>query len=274
MKKILIPTDFSQNAKNATDYALSLFNEKNTEITLLNVFYIPYAPIDVAHSYNDVTSENAEQLFQQELKRIAKKNPHLKASISTLFEVGDVVNVVRSLEREFNYELIVMGTKGASGLAEVFVGSRTSAMIKSVKTPVLVIPEAAKFKPIKRILFTADEEFIDQKLNVEILKEIAQTNHSKIEALYISESSENEELIKKFIDHKINLNFKDIPHQLNSKNGIIVENEIQKYTENNSIDLIAMVTTNGNLFHNLFHTSVTKQVAMHTKMPLLVMHSN
>ena len=274
MKKILIPTDFSQNAKNATDFTLSLFNEKNTAITLLNVFYIPYASVDVVYSYNDITSENADQLFQQEKKRIAQKYPDLKINISTLFRVGDLVNVVCALEKEHEYELIVMGTKGASGLAEVFVGSRTSSMMKSVKTPVLAIPEEAKFSPPKRILFAADEIIIDQKLNLDILKEIANKYQSKIDALYIFDSDENKEVIENFIDFELDLNFVDIPHELKMKRGDNVEKAMNNYVENNPIDLVAMITTKGNLFNNLFHDSITKQVAMHTKMPLLVMHAN
>jgi len=58
------------------------------------------------------------------------------------------------------------------------------------------------------------------------------------------------------------------------KRGDNVEKAMNNYVENNPIDLVAMITTKGNLFNNLFHDSITKQAAMHTKMPLLVMHAN
>jgi nucleotide-binding universal stress UspA family protein len=274
MKKILIPTDFSQNAKKATDYALSLFDEKDTSITLLNVFYIPYAAPDVAYSVSDVTYDNSKQLFEKEQQRIREKFPNLKSTITTDFSIGDLVSVVCTMEKKEEFDLIVMGTKGASGLAEVFVGSRTSSMIQSVKTPVLAIPEEAKFTAPKRILFAADEELIDHKVNLEVLKEIANKHQSKIDALYISENDENKEIIEKFINYELDLNFVDIPHELRMKRGNNVEEAIKNYTENYPIDLVAMITTKGNLFYNIFHESVTKKVAMHTKMPLLVMHTN
>jgi len=274
MNKILIPTDFSINAKKATDYALSLFDEKDTEITLVNTFYIPYAAPDVIYSVNDVSTENANSLFKVEEERIAAKFPNLKATIITEFTIGDIVNVVCAKEEKGECDLIVMGTKGASGLAEVFVGSRTSSMIKSVETPVLVIPAEAALTLPKRILFAADENLIDRKLDLDILKRIANKNKSKIDALYIAENEENKEVIKKFIDYEVNLHFVDIPHELKMKDGENVEEAINQYVEKNPIDLVAMVTTKGNLFHNLFHESVTKRVVMHTKMPLLVMHTN
>lgn len=274
MKKLLIPTDFSQNAKKATDYALSLFDQTELTVTLLNVFYIPYASGDVAYTYNDITRENAQQLFKKEQERIREKFPHLKATIETTFQVGDVVNVVCMLEKDKAYDLIVMGTKGASGLAEVFVGSRTASMIKNVETPVLAIPEGAEFESPKRILFAADKMLIDREVNLDILKEIANIHHSAIDALHISDSDENKEIIERFIDYELDLNFVDIPHELKMERGTNVEDAIQKYVENYPVNLVAMITTRGSIFHNIFHESVTKQVAMHTKMPLLVMHTN
>jgi len=253
---------------------LSLFDEKDTEITLVNTFYIPYAAPDVIYSVNDVSTENANSLFKVEEERIAAKFPNLKATIITEFTIGDIVNVVCAKEEKGECDLIVMGTKGASGLAEVFVGSRTSSMIKSVETPVLVIPAEAALTLPKRILFAADENLIDRKLDLDILKRIANKNKSKIDALYIAENEENKEVIKKFIDYEVNLHFVDIPHELKMKDGENVEEAINQYVEKNPIDLVAMVTTKGNLFHNLFHESVTKRVVMHTKMPLLVMHTN
>ena len=270
MKNILIPTDFSQNAKKATDYALSLFNEQDITITLLNVFYIPYASADVVYSYSDIANENVTQLIKHELERINKKFPDLKAKIKTSFHAGDVINVVCSIEKKEKIDLIVMGTQGASGLAEVFMGSRTTAMIKNVKTPVLAVPEQAQYKPAKRILFAAGEKLIGQKVNIAVLKEIANRNQSKIEALYVSDCDENKESIIQSIDGELNLNFGEIPCDLIVKDGLNVEKEIQKYAEQHPIDLMAMITSRGSIFHE----SVTKLVAMHTKLPLLVMHTN
>jgi nucleotide-binding universal stress UspA family protein len=273
MKNILIPTDFSQNAKNATDYALSLYAKKDTAFTLLNVFYIPYAEPDITYSFNEITSENAEQLFQQEQKRIAQKFPNLTVTISTLFKVGDLVNVVCSLEKEKAYDLIVMGTKGASGLAEIFVGSKTSSLIKNAKTPVLAIPEAAIFSTPKHILFVSDEAKINPKANLDVLKEIAKQNQSKIDALYIANSDENKKVIGQYGDYELELNFIKTPDNLDIKDGINLEEEVKSYVEKHPIDLVTILSTKGSVFHNIFHESNTKRIVMHTKIPLLVMQN-
>lgn len=274
MKKILIPTDFSQNAKRATDYALLIFDTQDVEITLLNTFYVPYTAPDVAYSASNVTQENADRLFEREQQRISEKFPDLKAKIMTEFSIGDVVNITCAMERKEQYDLIVMGTKGASGLAEVFIGSRTSSMIKSVKTPLLAVPEKAELNIPKRILFAADEELIDREINFSALKEIAKKNEARIDALHISDSDENKEIIEAFIDYELQLNFVDIPHELKMERGKDVEKAILEYVDRYPIDLIAMISTKGNLFYNVFHKSVTKKVAMHSHTPLLIMHTN
>lgn len=274
MQKILIPTDFSQNAKRATDYALTLFNAEEIEITLLNAFYVPYSAPDVAYSVNDVIYDNAKALFEREEERISEKFPYLKVTLKTEFSIGDVVNLVTNMEQKEDFDLIVMGTKGASGITEILVGSRTASMIKSVKTPVLVVPEDADLHAPERILFAADEELIDRTVNFNTLKAIARQNKAKIDALHISDNDENKEIIQSFIDYELDLNFVDIPHELKMERGTDVEKAIREYSGKYPIDLVAMVSTKGNLFYNLFHKSVTKKMAMHTKIPLLVLHTN
>jgi nucleotide-binding universal stress UspA family protein len=270
MKNILIPTDFSDNAKKATDYALTVFDDKGVKITLLNTFYIPYAAPDLIYTATDISKENSIKLFERELDRISRKFPKLKSELSTSFSVGDVVNVAQSMQD--NFDMIVMGTKGASGIAEVFIGSRTATMVKTVEIPVLVVPEDAEVILPKRILFATDEALMDQKINVDALKSIAIKNKSKIEALYISDSEDNKEVIQTFIGSEVGVHLVDIPHKIKIKDGDNVEEAINKYVAENPIDLVAMITTKGNLFHSLFRKSVTKKVVMHTKMPLLVMH--
>jgi len=274
MKNILIPTDFSQNAKKATDYAITLFDKKDTTITLLNTFSIPYTSVEVAYSVNDIIYDNAKLLFETEVKRIKEKFPNLESTITTSFHVGSVLQVVTSIEDKETLDLIIMGTKGASGMSAVLIGSTTASIIKSINAPLLVIPENADLETPKRILLTTDEELVGREVNYSILQDIAQRNQSVIDALYISKSINNKEVIEAFIDYELDLNFVDIPHQLKTKSGKDIEKAILNYTDNNPTDLVVMVSNKGNLFYNIFHKSNTKQMAMHTKLPLLILHNN
>ncbi|MBR9833030.1 universal stress protein [bacterium] len=274
MKKILIPTDFSENAKKATDYAITLFDSEETSFTLLNTFSIPYTSTEVAYSVNEIIYDNAQLLFEKEVKRIKTKFPNLAAKVTTSFHVGSIIQVVNSIEIKDSIDLIVMGTKGASGMSAVLIGSNTASIIKNITAPLLVVPEKADLESPKRILFTTDEELIGREVDYHILQEIAHQNKSVVNALYISNSANNKEVIETFIDYELDLNLIDIPHHLNTESGKNIEKAILNYTDNHPTDLVVMVSNKGNLFYNLFHKSITKQIAMHTKLPLLVLHNN
>ena len=138
----------------------------------------------------------------------------------------------------------------------------------------MVVPEKADLESPKRILFTTDEELIGREIDYHILQEIAHKNKSVVDALYISNSANNKEVIETFIDYELDLNLIDIPHHLNTESGKNIEKAILNYTDNHPTDLVVMVSNKGNLFYNLFHKSITKQIAMHTKLPLLVLHNN
>ena len=109
MKKILVPTDFSQNAKKATDYALTLFDSKDAEFTLLNTFYIPYSVPDISYSVNDLSYENAKKLFEKE--------KIYSSGQGTVFPKGFLVGEIESFEPSGLYYAIKI--KLALNIAEL-----------------------------------------------------------------------------------------------------------------------------------------------------------
>jgi len=274
MKKILIPTDFSDNAKNAANYGITLFDAEETVFAFLNTFYIPYSTAEVAYSYDDdISRQNADQLFDTEKKRIAKNFPNLKGKLESHFELGAIVEVANSFIQRENIDYMVMGTKGASGFSEVLVGSRTASMIKKVDCPIIVVPEDARFKNPEKILFTTDKELQNEDLNIDILVDIAKKYDSNIHGLYVSKTGENMNVEATFIQYDLDLKLVDVKHDLEVDVNKDPINAIENYTKRYSVDLIAMISTKGNLFHELFHKSVTKRVAMHTDIPMLIMHT-
>ena len=273
MKKILIPTDFSENSKKATDYGINLFDAEGTVFVFLNTFYIPYSADEVSFTYDGLTKDNAEKLFEEEKERIQKQFPELKAQMEFDFEIGDVVGVANSVVARENIDYIVMGTKGASGLNEFLVGSRTASMIKEVECPLIIVPEKASFKRPEKILFTTDKELQKVDLDLGILVKIAKKYNSSVHAYYVSKSGENKNVEANFIKYDLDVKLVDVKHDLEVSINADPIDAIESYMKKYPVDLIAMISTKGNLFHELFHTSVTKKIAMHTDIPMLIMHT-
>ncbi|MDC1203814.1 universal stress protein [Salibacteraceae bacterium] len=272
MKKILLPTDFSENAKNAIDYSIALFDASETVFILLNTFYVPYSSTEVIISH-DAFRKQSEESLELEIQRIKQQFPNLKGNIESHFAIGEVASVVNSFVQKEGMDYVAMGTKGESGVDSIFVGSAAAAMISTVECSLIIVPENAVYTNPEKILFTTNKELQNDELNLESLNEIAKKYNSTIHGLYVSETGEDKKLEAAFIRFDLNVQFQDIQHDLKVEVNKDPIEAIEKHMEKYPVDLVALVSTRGSFFHELFHKSVTKKIAMHTHIPMLVMHT-
>jgi nucleotide-binding universal stress UspA family protein len=135
MKRILFPTDFSETSKNAFVYAMHLAQSLEAELIVLHVYDLPNLNVGrMANSmqmvYDSIELENFENLKDEIplLRQIAEENGLGELKISTILKKGDLVWAVRDTIKNEKIDILVMGTKGASGLKEVFLGSNTGAV--------------------------------------------------------------------------------------------------------------------------------------------------
>jgi nucleotide-binding universal stress UspA family protein len=155
MKNVLLPTDFSDNAWNATKYAIELFKDEECVFHLLNT----YTPA-IANSRFMATSlssgqledgvhGNSERGLKNVLNKIDKTKKNPRHSFKTISSFSLLVDEIKEIVEKERIDLIVTGTKGASGLDEVFMGSNTVRIIKSIKnSPVLAIPQYFEYKKL------------------------------------------------------------------------------------------------------------------------------
>ena len=273
MRKILITTDLSANAQNAANYGVALLDSAETVFVFLNTFYVQHATDDSFFQYSETVKAEAEESLQKEIERIKKEYPELKSQMEYHFEIGEITDVANSFVHREGISYMLMGTKGASGLTEFLVGSRTASMIKKVSCPLIIVPEQAKYRGLEKILFTTDKELQNEDLDLELLKELAQKNQSSIQGLYISKTGENLDVDATFIRYDLDIQFEDIKHHLDVDINSDPTEAIETYLHKHPVDLVAMISTKGNLFYQLFHKSVTKSVAMHTQTPMLILHT-
>ena len=162
MKKILVPCDFSDPAINAFLFALDIATQSKGTIHLLNVVELPIMHDTVLmpvlnfeeQLLNDL-KENAETRFKKITDKYSAGNS--KVSVKTVF--GSVSRMIQDYIKEESIDLVVMGSHGATGARELFLGSNAEKMVRNSPVPVLVIKDYYK-GPIKNIVFpnTLDTE--------------------------------------------------------------------------------------------------------------------
>lgn len=279
MKNVLLPTDFSENSLNAIRYALRLFEESACNFYLLHVIKssdigIGDSPYLVSPSQiKDVYTQTAKTRLRDTLNQISTKiSTNKKHKFYAITDHNFLVESIRQQVSEKKINMIVMGTKGATGLKKIIVGSNTGDVITKVHCNTLVVPENATFKNLKEIAFPTDFSML---YNINVLHPIVSftekhnaairiLNISKKDAVLNSDQSKNKELLE---DYFSNLDYSF--HFLTNKK---VEDAVQCFVESRNIDMITMVAKNLNYFqHILFHTKI-ERISYHTDVPFLVLH--
>jgi len=271
MHKILLPTDFSENSGKANKYVINIFG-KDAAYTLMHAWYMPNYSTEMVLPVDDVLAEEVKIELDKEREALLKKSPDLK--IKTKMSYGDAVGCIDDMVEEIKADLIVMGTKGSSGMAEILVGSNTASVIQSVTVPVLAIPEQAEVKLPKKIVFATDLHEISSPKVIKPLKEIVQKLSAHILVLNVMKEHEAPDLDKTLEREKLENLFTglDYSYHIILADKQEIAHAIDEFIHREKADMVAMIARKANLFDRIFHKSITHKIALHTDIPLLAMH--
>ncbi len=277
MKKILFPTDFSETAENAFVYALEMAKSLEAELIVLHVYdvaiisYEAYSPVtlDIYQSIELGKFENFKDYIPK-LREIAKAHHLEHIPMSHVLEEGDLIPTIHRLVKDENISLIVMGTNGASGIQEIFLGSTTGSVIANVQTPLLCVPHKAKFQKIEKIGFTTRYRDKDRNALKKVIT-IANKLKATVKCLYVKtlESDVTDQQISEWREE-----FKINPLNFFITSNDDLEDEVFKFVDSQNIDVLAMLTYKRSFFESLFQKSFAKKLAYHTEVPLLVLHED
>jgi nucleotide-binding universal stress UspA family protein len=155
MKTILVPCDFSKTAVHAFQFALDIAEKSKGSVHLLHAIELPVmhdSMLMPVLSFEAQLLEDLKEKAESEFEKIKKKYASDNVKIITKTEFGSPSNVIKHYSTENKVDLIVMGSHGASGLREYFIGSNAEKIVRHAEVPVLVTKEYYK-GPIKDIVF-------------------------------------------------------------------------------------------------------------------------
>ncbi|WP_138429872.1 universal stress protein [Fodinibius saliphilus] len=158
---ILLPTDFSTDARNALTFALEIAIQCGASIHLLHSIEEPYDIAPLIEKAKGALKRRVKQLFDDLLNNIKKEKRYQELEIYTDILTGPAMYTIIEETENRNFDLIVMGSKGRTGLEKVFLGSTTSEIIKQSDVPVLAIPKDSEYSPFKKMLFTTNYQDAD-----------------------------------------------------------------------------------------------------------------
>ena len=267
MKKILVPCDFSKTAINAFRFALDIASQSKGTVYLLHVIELPviHDPVimPVVTFEQDLLKDLREKATKEFDKLISKYDQGVKVSKNV--EFGSPARMINDFANKNSVDLVVMGSHGATGLREIFVGSNAEKVVRNSSIPVLVTKNYYK-GPVKDIVFpnTLDlEKMQDFTMKVKALQAFFK---AKIHIVYINTPtnftadtvtlSRLKDFAKKFMFQDFTVNI--FNHQF-EEDGII------EFTKSIKGDLIAMGTHGRKGISHLINGSLAENVVNHTQ---------
>jgi nucleotide-binding universal stress UspA family protein len=270
MKTILVPTDFSDAADNAALYAANLAKSSNAKVILFHVYHVPVSsfenypimPIEI-----DELQEENEKWLKKTAAQLEKKTG---IEISYQAKMGFAGEEILEIKHA---DLIIMGMKGAGKLEESLLGSIAATTFRKSKVPVLLIPEGAKYKRPKTIVFACDYDPSTDIKTLEALTDFASAFDPKIYVVNIKRKKESLS-IKKEMGTKLEGKLSNVEHVYYFPEKEDLAEGINEFTNDCDADIVAVIPHRYGLVDSMFHKSVSKKLAFHTSIPLLAVPDN
>ncbi|MEI8074754.1 MAG: universal stress protein, partial [Bacteroidota bacterium] len=194
MKTILVPTDFSNTARNAAKYALALADQiKADRLVLYNAFQAPVSVDPMVPTVQlldmDLMKKSSEEGLHQ-FKEELKSEPFGAIEIDTFSEYNVLTGGINDLAKAVAADFIVMGITGGGAVTETLIGSNAVSVSLHSTIPVIIVPPEASFKKINSVLLACDFKQVLENTPVKPLKQLLENTGAALHVLHVNTSAE------------------------------------------------------------------------------------
>ncbi|AMQ56742.1 universal stress protein [Algoriphagus sanaruensis] len=278
MIRILVPYDFSESAQNALDFAIGLTkNYPKMEILVLHIIETPLSTgIGAMGGGLDPIPDFESQVFFVELmesrkaqfEKLKKDYASEPFELVTKIEIGNIYRGISENIHKSQIDLVVMGSRGSSGLDEILIGSNTEKVVRTATCPVITIKEKIDVSQLKKVVFASDFKESDQEVAGRF-KKMQSMFDAEFYFVYINTpgnfetSRESMNRIRKFVQtHKFEHVKAEIYNSISEEEGIL------QFAEDIQADMIAITTHGRSGFLHLITGSIAEDVVNHSKRPV------
>ncbi len=278
MRKIVIPTDFSDNAMNAVKYAMELFKYERCEYTVVHAFAdtVYENTLEMSRAFFEEYKDKVQQGTDKQLAQLVDEmrkispNPRHKYDYKSVF--GSLVDTVNDLVNKENADIVIMGTKGATDDRDITFGSETLQVMKYVKCPVLAVPEGYHDRPPQNMLFPTNYMLPYKGRELKLVSMLAKNFAATIHFLHITNGKkmsfrqqDNKSFLECFVDENIVM--------FNEVVGEDLTSCINSFIERNEINFLVMVNSRHSYLENIMYTSTIEKIGLRINIPFLVLQN-
>lgn len=272
MKKILVPCDFSSTAVQAFELATEIAAIHQGEVMVLHAIeFVPaYETSFVAQPYafNSTVIEELENDARKSFDELIRSHNLDELTVGFYTDHGPVTDTINQFIDDHDIDLVVMGTHGASGLKEFFVGSTTEKIVRSSHVPVLSVKSPVSLKSIKNIVLPVDPDLHQQDF-IDHIKELQRFLGAHLHVLHVNTTihAADERKVKASLNDYIQY-YSLTDYTLNIINDTTEENGIMRFTNDINADMIAMATHGRKGLAHFFAGSIAEDLVNHVSCPI------
>lgn len=274
MKTIIVSTDFSPAATNATNYAVDMALAIDASILLVHVYQVPISFTDVPVVL--VSVDELRKSAEEQLEQLKKNIEHItseKIKVYTEVKMGDVVDELSLLSDHIQPFAVVMGTKGHTAMERALFGSNTLTAIKKLHWPVICVPPGKEFgKGIKKIGLACDFREVVKNTPSQSIKDMVKEFNGELHVLNVdydnrqfnAETPEQSALLHSMLEE-----LKPQYHFIKCRD---IEEGINEFADQNNLDLVIAIPKKHKLLEGLFKKSSTRQLVFESHVPVMCVH--
>lgn len=273
MKKLIVPIDFSEHSEYALETAASIAKKFNSDVYVVHMLQLSNAIITASADSLNEEAVFYLKLAEQKMETFLDR-PYLKGvNVIPVIKHFMVFKEINELVKAQDADLIVMGSHGASGAKEVFIGSNAEKVVRHAEIPVLIVKHNPILVEFDTIIFASDfsEDSVESYIKA---KSIFNKLDAKVQLVYVNtpnsdfkSSMEIDQLISKFL--KIAEGNLDMIKDVAVVSDYSIEQGILNYANRAGADLIAVATHGRKGLAHFFEGSISEDVTNHSTLPVM-----
>ncbi|MBS1563379.1 MAG: universal stress protein, partial [Bacteroidetes bacterium] len=271
MKIIVVPVDFSPTSINAARYAADMAVSLEAGVSLLHVCATPVPlgeiPVPV-ESMDELISDAEEELSA--LKKSLQEKAGRMLTVIMEVRVGDVLTQLKEYCDKLEPFAVVMGPHGKPAIERLLFGSNTLQAITALSWPLLVVPHDAIYTRVQKIGLACDFREIKESMPVAAIRDIVSQFRAELHVVHVSNTPAWQDM------HEHQEEFRELRQLLDTlhpmyhfMNRDSIEDGLHEFARKSRMDILIIIPRHHGLLSGLFHKSQTKQVLLHTQLPVL-----
>lgn len=261
---IILLTDFSEPAKNAIKYAVDAFGE-GVEYNLINSYYARTSSATLL-DLNDMLAKESMAGLEEEIAWMKNEYPNLKLDVYPHSIFGSPVDAIKKLAIDHDHDLVIMGTKGSSGVESVLFGSVASLVIRATVVPVISVPPNCSYNGFGTVVFATDGQEIYKDQILAPIQKLQDNFNSDITVFSVDKAGQHTDL------ESMNLNIDNAHYSTVEDDD--VAGAVTHFCQEKNADLLVILPKHTGFFDRLFHKSISKQLVEQANMPILALENS